>query len=139
MKRRRNKQNKNSYANEDIHDDPHAFSEYNTYGSPTVVGSDHNSVIGSRPMSAVGAKPRPFVQAYNPEPGYEQQYDNQQHYPEYQQTQQPYGQSNNYPYDAYYGQQVEPMIPTSGRNVPDEVDYPRHVPDEIDPTPPARK
>lgn len=137
MKRRRNKQNKSKNYSTDGDNDPHVYNEFNTYGSPTVVGSDHNgSVVGSRPMSTIGAKPRPFVQAYNPEPVYDQQYDNQHYYSEYQPTQQqpqqPYGQGNNYPYDGYYGQQAEPMI-KYGRNVPDEVDYvQRHVPDEID-------
>lgn len=148
MKRRQGNQKKKDAYAEDVLDDPHVFNEYNTYGSPTVIGSDGNSAADSRPMSTVGAKPRPFVQAYNPEPGYEgqydsQHYDNQQYYPEYQQQQQGYGHTNTYAYnEGYYGQQAqqaEPMIPTPGRNVPDEADYPRHVPDEKDPTPSARE
>lgn len=172
MKRRSKK--KKSYAGEDedlrrssINNNAHPFNDFNnTYGSPTVVGSDNNSVPGSRPLSMStnvgamsGAKPRPFVQAYQAEPNMQQQqqqyaaYDNtvpqggdyqqqqQYYYQDYQQN--PTGnQQYTYAHDPYYTQ-VEPMIPMStsshssnGRNVPNEIDYQRHVPDEVDSTPP---
>lgn len=168
--KRRSKKNKKSYAGDDdddlrrssINNNAHPFSDFNnTYGSPTVIGSDNNSVPGSRPLSMstnVGAKPRPFVQAYQGDPNMQQQqqyaaYNNtepqgseyqqqqqQYYYQDYQQN--PSNQQYTYAHDPYYAQ-VEPMIPMStsshssnGRNVPNEVDYQRHVPDEVDSTPP---
>ncbi|KAG2229399.1 hypothetical protein INT48_000627 [Thamnidium elegans] len=157
---------KKSYADDDlrrssINNNAHPFDDFNnTYGSPTVVGSDNNSVPGSRPLSMStnvgamsGAKPRPFVQAYQAEPNMQQYaaYDNTAPQGDYQQQQQYYyqdyqqnpgNQQYTYAHDPYYAQ-VEPMIPMStsshssnGRNVPNEVDYQRHVPDEVDSTPP---
>lgn len=137
MKRRRRVQKNKAYVNDDILN-PHVFNEYNgTYGSPTVVGSEGTN---SRPMSTVGAKARPFVQAYNPTANIEHYETQPPYYPEYPTN---YGQThNNYGYEGGYYQEgglAEPMIVPSGRNVPDEADYPRHVPDEKDSTPPARK
>ena len=132
---------------------PNPYNDYTSYGTPTVVGTD----TGSRPMSIntnVGAKPRPFVQAYNPEqyndPNYHGEtntgYDTTSHYYDY--SNQHYGPQNtatNYTHDQQYYAGTEPMMNastggSSGRNVPDEVDYPRHVPNEIDTvTPPHTK
>lgn len=187
--KRRSKNRKNKYGDDDDLSrrnsvNPHPFNEYNTYGSPTMVGTDNNSLSTGRPlsMSTTGAKPRPFVQAYNPDPSQQQAYptqqynnvnydshepmhhnngyddpsqthsyngDSQQQYYDYQGGQQQQQHYTAYPHDGYYAQQAEPMIPTStsnstgiskmGRNVPDEVDYPRHVPDEIDSAPPHTK
>lgn len=47
-----------------------------------MVGTDNNSLSTGRPlsMSTTGAKPRPFVQAYNPDPSQQQQQQQQYHY-----------------------------------------------------------
>jgi hypothetical protein len=110
--------------------------DYNPYTSPTMMASsDNNSFSTGRPISmntAPSAKPRPLVQAYNPQLE-EAVYYEQPHGEYYQDYQQPYGMSNYaHSPDPYYAQQ-EPMIPVyQHRNVPDEVDKPdRHVPDEV--------
>lgn len=172
VKRRRNSKNK-KFNDDDLSRrnsvTPHPYNEYNNYGSPTMVGTDTNSLSTGRPLSmstntviASGAKPRPFVQAYNPDPSQQQNYNNngydindpsqqQQHYnntgydnhdpsqyydyQNLQQQQQQYGVSNNYtgyPHDGYYAQQAEPMIPNSTSNPTGISKMGRNVPDEID-------